>query len=348
MHTIPNSIIRGQLFALNQSGIDLSTVYQSAGITELELQNNTCQVTAEQFATLMRTAFELADDEAMGYTQRPMRVGTFRMLCHATIDCQNLRRALVRMCEFFRILSDEYHWRLEENGEDAILIFDQDPNPNLPNDYFIACMMTILWRWSSWMIDTPILLNRVYFQFGDRFLDYTAETPNPEQPVKATDRVSLAPIFRAPIYFNQSKNRLVLPCHYLNLPIKQTSQTLVPFLANSPECLLSHYHSENSLSGQIRQFLAQSSEQEQLTLEQVAEQFAMSGQSLARRLRKEGHQFQEIKDKVRKSRAIHLLLATDKSISDITTELGFSEDSVFYRSFKKWTGMTPKSYREQS
>lgn len=334
MHLIPNPIIRWQLFALKQAGVDLTSVYKAANIDQSELDANSSRVTSEQFALLMRTAFELVDDEAVGYSQRPMRVGTFRMLCHATINCDNLRRALVRMCDFFRVLSDEYHWRLEETGEDAILIFDHSPNPEVANHYFIASMMTILWRWSSWMIDTPILLNQVYFQFSPLIDKYSDRS------------VSLEPIFRAPIYFNHSKNSLVLPSQYLNLPVKQSAQSLIPFLSKSPECLLSHYHSENSMSGLARQFLEQQNELDAATLEITAQHFSISGQTLARRLRKEGHQFQEIKDKVRKNRAVHLLLSSVQSISDISTELGFSEDSVFYRTFKKWTGMTPNAYRK--
>lgn len=44
--------------------------------------------------------------------------------------------------------------------------------------------------------------------------------------------------------------------------------------------------------------------------------------------------------------ALHLLLNSDKSISSITNNLGFSNRSYFYRVFRQRYGMTPKEYRE--
>ena len=334
MQLISNQIVNWQLQALKARGIDLSTVYQSVRVGERALSEQVLSesgaiLTAEQFAMLMRKAFELVDDEAVGYTQKPLRVGTFRMLCHATINCTNLRRALIRMTEYFRLLSDEFDWSLSEQGEEAILTFDNAPNEIIANGYFTASMMTILWRWASWLIDTPILLNRVYFNFaGQKFSDELSE------------------IYRTSVYFNQTQNQLVIPSHYLEKSVKQDAESLVPFLANSPECLLSHYQSDSSISVQVKLHLESLQEMDSATLDSVAEHFDVSGQTLARRLKKEGHQFQELKDKVRKSLAVNYLLRSDLSIAEISQQLGFSEDSVFYRNFKKWTGMTPTAYRQ--
>ncbi|TQV75558.1 AraC family transcriptional regulator [Aliikangiella marina] len=329
MHNISNQIVKWQLQGLKARDVDLKPIYSIAGLSEEDLSKPGNLLTAEEFAQLMRSAFELVDDEAAGYTQKPWRLGTFRMMCHATIDCDNLRRAIMRMMEFFRLLSDEFKWSLEEQGEEAVLSFTTLPNGIIDNGYFVASMMTILWRWASWMIDTPILLSRVYFDFSGEF-----------------DSAELRSVFRTAIYFDQNANQLVIPSHYLEQPIKQNSESLVPFLNNSPECLLSHYQSDNSFSQQVKIFLEAEQELDTVSLDSMAKNFEISGQTLSRRLKKEGHQFQEIKDKVRKNRAVNLLQKTDLSFAEISNALGFSEDSVFYRNFKKWTGMTPSEYRQ--
>lgn len=329
MHLISNQIVNWQLQALKLKRVDLTSIYEAIGVNQDELNLPGRLLTAEQFALLMRKAFELTDDEAVGYTKKPLRVGTFRMLCHATIDCDNLRRALLRMIDYFHLLSDEFDWALSEQGEEAILTFENEPNGVVDNGYFTATMMTILWRWGSWMIDTPILLNRVYFDF-----------------INESIAEDLTSIYRCAVYFNQSTSQLVLPRHYLDQAVKQNSESLGPFLANSPECLLSHYQSDSSTSVQVKMYLEEMNELDSATLDIVAEHFKVSGQTLARRLKKEGHQFQELKDKVRKNRAVNYLLKSDLSISEISQLLGFSEDSVFYRNFKKWTGTTPSNYRQ--
>lgn len=41
-------------------------------------------------------------------------------------------------------------------------------------------------------------------------------------------------------------------------------------------------------------------------------------------------------------------LCEDYSVEQITYLLGFSEPSVFRKAFKKWSGVTPREYRENA
>ena len=45
--------------------------------------------------------------------------------------------------------------------------------------------------------------------------------------------------------------------------------------------------------------------------------------------------------------AIDKLLNENAKIADLAEYLGFTEPSSFVRSFKSWTGQTPKSYRDR-
>jgi AraC-like DNA-binding protein len=49
---------------------------------------------------------------------------------------------------------------------------------------------------------------------------------------------------------------------------------------------------------------------------------------------------------VRFDKARQLLTQSALSTSDIALLLGFSELSAFSRAFKRWSGMSPKHYRE--
>ena len=55
---------------------------------------------------------------------------------------------------------------------------------------------------------------------------------------------------------------------------------------------------------------------------------------------------QEIKDQVRCEVAIDHLRNDDIKIADLAVKLGFTEPSSFVRSFRSWTGVTPKAYRD--
>jgi len=45
--------------------------------------------------------------------------------------------------------------------------------------------------------------------------------------------------------------------------------------------------------------------------------------------------------------AIECLNDPSRKINDIADELGFTEPSSFVRSFRHWTGHTPKAYRQE-
>jgi AraC-like DNA-binding protein len=64
-----------------------------------------------------------------------------------------------------------------------------------------------------------------------------------------------------------------------------------------------------------------------------------------RKLKGEGTSFQQIKERVRRDRAIYFLTNRSCSIATIAEKVGFSDAAVFARAFKSWTGMSPKDYR---
>ncbi|MDX1734726.1 MAG: AraC family transcriptional regulator, partial [Halioglobus sp.] len=79
----------------------------------------------------------------------------------------------------------------------------------------------------------------------------------------------------------------------------------------------------------------------------IARSLHMSESSLRRRLQSESTSYQALKDEVRCEVAIDKLLNQDEKVADIADYLGFTEPSSFVRSFKSWTGETPKGYKDR-
>jgi AraC-like DNA-binding protein len=87
---------------------------------------------------------------------------------------------------------------------------------------------------------------------------------------------------------------------------------------------------------------------ENMNFELVSAELNMTTHTLRRRLKDEGHSFQDIKDSIRRDRAMMLLDNPALALQDIAIKLRFSEPAAFNRAFKKWTGLTPGVYRETS
>ncbi|MDZ7770636.1 MAG: AraC family transcriptional regulator [Woeseiaceae bacterium] len=60
----------------------------------------------------------------------------------------------------------------------------------------------------------------------------------------------------------------------------------------------------------------------------------------------EGSSFQQIKDLIRRDRAIYLLTSRCLAVGEIAEKVGFSDSAVFARAFKSWTGLSPRDYTE--
>lgn len=85
-----------------------------------------------------------------------------------------------------------------------------------------------------------------------------------------------------------------------------------------------------------------------LNVDQVAELCGMSKRTLARRLAELGTSLKAELDGLRQAKAEVALATSELTISQIGQSVGYNDASVFARAFKRWTGMTPRSYRGSS
>jgi AraC-like DNA-binding protein len=99
------------------------------------------------------------------------------------------------------------------------------------------------------------------------------------------------------------------------------------------------------LSARVRRMLMEDLGQATLTADSVARTLAMSRRTLTRQLAEEGTSFRAIFDAVRAELARALLQDRSLSIADVAFFLQYSEPAAFHRSFRRWTGQTPQSYR---
>jgi AraC-like DNA-binding protein len=84
------------------------------------------------------------------------------------------------------------------------------------------------------------------------------------------------------------------------------------------------------------------------TLDVVAEQFSLHPKTLQRRLAEEDTTFAALVDQVRKDAANRYLRNTAISLTHLAHELGYAEQSVLTRSCKRWFGMGPAAYRNET
>ena len=85
-----------------------------------------------------------------------------------------------------------------------------------------------------------------------------------------------------------------------------------------------------------------------ITLSSVSEVFHMNSSYFSTYFKKHtGLNFSEYLNKYRITKAIQLILNTDKNFTDIALSVGFNSSNHFYKTFKSETGMSPREYAKQ-
>ena len=100
----------------------------------------------------------------------------------------------------------------------------------------------------------------------------------------------------------------------------------------------------SSLTERVRAQLA-SCGKEFPTAAAMAAQLHMSPRSLFRRLADEQSSYRELLDRQRSEHACWLLQHTSLSVEGIAERLGYADSSNFSRSFRRWSGVTPREFR---
>lgn len=77
----------------------------------------------------------------------------------------------------------------------------------------------------------------------------------------------------------------------------------------------------------------------------VADELSVSTSTLKRRLLEEGTTFRELRESFMRERAMLRLFDRSMTVSEIASDLGYSDLANFSHAFKRWTGRSPSEFR---
>jgi AraC-like DNA-binding protein len=83
-----------------------------------------------------------------------------------------------------------------------------------------------------------------------------------------------------------------------------------------------------------------------LSIGHIAEDLNLSKRTLQRRLQQQDISFAELRDQVRFHYSIDYLIKQHLSIDSISASLDFSDRTSFTNAFKRWTGLSPSTFRK--
>ncbi len=314
---------------IRQSGRNLDHVLIRAGLDPRRLSEPNARLSQPEFARLISVLTRTTRDEFWSLCSRPIKPGTFRTMCKLLVQCGSLREAIKTGCQFYHLVVDDFTVRFrEDDREGCIWVTDTIVDPERRR-MINGAIIFFIYGLMCWLVGRKLPLTTVHYVF-------------PEQPFSS----ELEPFYNAPLLYDQTRTELRFEADILDLPIMPDEERLRRYLASAPSVLLVRYRDESSFSERVRAILRRNLTK-QLSLEEVAAMLVVSPQSLRRRLQDDDNSgFQELKDRVRRDVAIHLLQKSRLSLEEIALSLGFSELSTFHRAFRRWTGVAPGEFRQ--
>jgi AraC-like DNA-binding protein len=314
-------------------GVDTKALLKKFRIPEKPLKDPKARFGVDLVARLYAGVAAELNDEFMGFTEKPIKLGTFALMADYVSHASTLEDLLHKAIRFYNQITDEVQISLEVE-DDHVYFTSEFRRPELDFEHFYIEYWHVIWhRFASWYIGKPIKLLGCYINY----------TPLDAQEFEV--------LYRCPTYLKSKYNRLVFHKKYLQQPLVRSHGDLQVFLKRAPIDMLTIPGEDTSLTAKIKQMLdPKLSSEDHIfilpTSDALAKRLKMSEQTLRRKLNAEGISYQQIKDTLRHELSNKLLSNGALTIATISKQLNFSEPRAFTRAYKQWAGVTPKEYRK--
>lgn len=312
--------------------LDTHTICQSVGVSEKIFEDNSAHITGLQFQALISALLHHTQDDLFGlHTAKYVQPGSYSVLGYISMNCENLGQAIEKIIPFEKLVGDMGTTEFEMLGDQVkIKWLCQFTDQHVKRHMIDNCL-------ASWLTFARYLVNQ---NSAPDHVNLTREKPNLSQ------QNQYQAVFRCPINYGQKENAIIFPSALLSLPFNKGDQQILSTLESHASELISNLHPKASFVEQVALAIKRTLKSGDFRQQDIAKTFDISAKTLQRRLTSSRTSFQTVLDQTRLEVAKHLLASTKLNLSQVSSELGFTEPRSFYRWFNKLTEKTPGQYRE--
>jgi AraC-like DNA-binding protein len=315
------------LRALADRGIDGARLAAEAGIDPADLRDPDRRVPLAASTRLWHAAVAASGDPGLGLdVSRYVRPSTFYTLGHAVLTSPTLRDALHRIARYSTLTADTAIASTEETAEGITLVISWRPGSDPVAHEAVDAIVASIVRSARFMLDRGVAPTAL-----------TLERPQP------ADTAPFERLFRCPIRYDAPTVRLIFDQYTAGRTVAAANAEIARFNDDVTAAYLARSRSTTATE-RLRQVLPGMLPGGEPTIRSAATALNTSPRTLQRQLQHEGTTFRAVMSDVRHDLAVSYLRRGDRSVTEITYLLGFSETPTFSRAFKRWTGVAPTTF----
>ena len=310
------------------AGVRRGILIAAAHLTDRDLRDPDAHVPlAAEIAVWQTLATSVSDPEFGVRTGAAHSLRTMGLLGYVARFSATFQAALRRVQRYGRVFTEAVEFRLQRERPEVVLARAHPalgPGQALAESYRLAAVVHV----SRELTGVEIVPTEVTLTY-------------PQPPTMTAHRQ----FFRCPLRFGARTAAVIFRRLDLDRPIVGADETLAGYLSNYAEQVLASLVRGQTTQHRVRAAIWSLLGDGVPSLKHVAAALHVSPRTLQRRLATEGTSLHGELEKIRKAMAIAILRDRSIGIDDVAFLLGYSEPSTFFRSFKRWTGTTPRQFR---
>jgi AraC-like DNA-binding protein len=310
-------------------GIRKDMLIGAAGVTDEDLRDPDARVPVAAEIAIWQTLARYVADPAFGVRAGAAHsLRTIGLVGYVARFSATLRDALRRVQRYGRLFTEAVEFGLQEGQREVVLAKAHPalgPGQALAESYRLAALL----KASRDLTGLDIVPIEVSFTYT--------------RPPAATASIDH---FRCRLHFGARRARVVFRSSDLDLPVEGADETLAGYLSKYAEQVLASFVQGVTIRHRVHAAIWSLLGDGPPSLKRVAAALRMPKRTLQRRLAAEGTSLQREIEQIRKAMAIAIMRDRSVAVADVAFLLGYSEPSTFFRSFKRWTGLTPRRFRD--
>jgi AraC-like DNA-binding protein len=327
-----SATVLAQLFLyLDSLRVDIDTFLRSLDIEPDTVRPPDTYIPVETYLRIQDGAAEYVNDPYLGLHMGEFaQPGSWSILGYLMMNCKTLSEAFEKSGRYQRIIGNMITGRMELGlGKVRVVYFTPPHAPQMSRHCYDSTFSSSV-RLARTLSGLPLNPLEVTFIYSE-----------PEA------RAEYERIFNCPVHFGHKDNSMTLDMRMGSLPVRMANPALLEHFEQYAQDFLAQLERDDATTQAVTKIILARLDDPSLSIEKVAREMFVSVRTLQKRLEAEGVVFSDLLRDIRQ-RLAQKYLRENYSVEQITYLLGFSEPSVFRKSFKKWLGVTPREYRQSA